>query len=162
MKAAIVICAVVLSLAAQAASEKEKPAAILVVHKPVGNDAPVMNVAQICYEKVYKDLGEAEWNKFVLKAENRFQDWSREFDVHDIKRFLDDKLMQLAPGVVSGKGAKLKEFACWVALYNFFAEPVPSYIGDLSEDDRRTFHKELQDFDWNRMAEIIKEKHANQ
>jgi hypothetical protein len=159
MKAALLIPALILSAAIQAASKSETPLVMPVVHAL--DQAPVLNVSQICFQKVHKDLGEAEWNKFVLKAQNRYKDWSKEFDVYDVKRFLDDKVMQLAPGVVSGKGAKLKEFACWVALYDFFLEPLPSYIGELSEDDRRTFHKELQDFDWDRCALIIKEKHEN-
>jgi hypothetical protein len=157
MKVALLVTALVLSAATQAAANAEKTALIPVAH--VLDQAPVLNVAQICFQKVHKDLGESEWNKFVMKAQNRYKDWSTEFDVHDVKRFLDDRLMQLAPGVVSGKGAKLKEFACWVALYDFFVEPLPSYIGELSEDDRRTFHNELQNFDWDRCALIIKGKY---
>jgi hypothetical protein len=157
MKAALLATALILSVSVHAASEKEKPVVVAVAH--VEDPAPVLNVSQICYEKVFKDLGEAEWNKFVMKAQNRYKDWSREYDISDVKRFLDDKLIQLAPGVVSGKGSKLKEFACWLALYDFFYEPVPQYISEIDEEERRVFRKELQDFDWDRCALLIKEKY---
>jgi hypothetical protein len=130
-------------------------------------DAPViqatveereLNIAEITYNLVTKDLGEAEWKRFVSGAESRFKSWSEEYDSNNMKRFLDDRLIVLAPRVTSGKGEHLKEFCKWLALYNVFYEQLPRYIRDISSEDKKWIANELADFNWDRCAQKIKEK----
>jgi hypothetical protein len=137
------------------AIEESAPAAIHIQH-----ESKPMDVARAAYEAVHREIGDIEWSKFVIKAQRRYNDFAKDYDTCDIKRFLDDKLIMLAPGVISGKGERLREFAHWLALYDFFAEPVPHYIADLSDQDRADFEREMQKLDWARMAKMIKEKQA--
>jgi hypothetical protein len=135
------------------AVEESAPAVIQIRH-----ESKFMDVAKAAYQAVHREIGDIEWSKFVIKAQRRYSDYAKDYDNCDIKRFLDDKLIMLAPGVISGKGEKLREFAHWLALYDFFAEPVPHYIADIPEQDRADFEREMQKLDWDRMAKMIKEK----
>jgi hypothetical protein len=117
-----------------------------------------LDIAAITHSLVLQDIGDEAWTSFVSKARKRFEEWSREYDNNNVKQFLDDKLLALAPGVKSGKGARLREFCKWMALYNEFSEPLPHYISDISDDDKRWIANVLSDFDWDRAALTIKEK----
>jgi len=118
-----------------------------------------LNIAVITYNLVTHDMGHAEWDTFVKKVQARFKDWSHEYDNNNMKQFLDDRLIELAPSVTSGKGKSLKEFCQWLALYNVYSEQLPSYIRDIPDDDKRWIQTELADFNWNRTALKIKENH---
>jgi hypothetical protein len=154
------ILAAILSTAAMAAQDDPKAeiVEISVTPKatPTARTEP-LDISHITFNLITKDMGESEWQKFVSKVELRFKDWSREYDNNNRKQFLDDRLIALATGVQSGKGPALREFCQWLALYKVFAEPIPRYIRDLSEEDKRWIRDELQDFDWNRVALKIKE-----
>ena len=117
-----------------------------------------LNVAKLSHSLLIRDMGDAAWTDFVSKTRSRYKEWSREYDNDNVKHFLDDKLITLAPRVTSGKGASLREFCKWMALYDVFSEPLPHYISDISEKDKRWIMNELSDFDWDRAALRIKEK----
>jgi hypothetical protein len=118
-----------------------------------------LNIAVITYDLVTRDMGQAEWDSFVKKVQSRFRDWSQEYDNNNLKQFLDDRLLELAPSVTSGKGHSLKEFCKWIALYNVYSEQLPRYIRDVPDSDKLWIQRELADFDWNRTALKIKENH---
>jgi hypothetical protein len=121
-------------------------------------EEPELNISEITYNLVTKDMGDVEWQKFVTGAKSRFNSWAEEYDSTNLKRFLDDRLITLAPRVTSGKGEHLKEFCKWLALYNVFVEPLPRYIRDISSEDKKWIERELSDFNWDRCAQKIKEK----
>jgi hypothetical protein len=131
--------------------------------QPIEVSAPAshaeLNIAVITYDLVTRDMGQAEWDSFVKKVQSRFQDWSHEYDNNNLKQFLDDRLLELAPSVTSGKGHSLKEFCKWIALYNVYSEQLPRYIRDVPDSDKLWIQRELADFDWNRTALKIKENH---
>ncbi|HYF49313.1 MAG TPA: hypothetical protein VEJ63_07905 [Planctomycetota bacterium] len=116
-----------------------------------------LNIAEITHDLVTRDMGNDEWHKFVQKVHNRFEDWSREFDNGNLKQFLDDRLIALAPTVTNGKGETLREFCRWLALYKVFSEPLPRYIRDISDEDKLWIKNTLADFDWEGAALKIKE-----
>ena len=118
-----------------------------------------LDIARITHGLVLKDMGEAPWLSFVAATRQRFEDWSRDYgNSNNMKHFLDDKLLQLAPSVKSGKGSNLREFCKWMALYDAFNEPLPHFIADISEKDKRWIVQELSDFNWDRAARRIQEK----
>lgn len=156
------ILAAILSTAAMAAENEPKPEVVEVSVTPkaaaeTDSRTEPLDISHITFSLITRDMGESEWQKFVKKVQVRFNDWSQEYDNNNVKQFLDDRLIALAPGVQSGKGAALREFCQWLALYKVFSEQIPRYIRDLSEDDKRWIRDELQDFDWNRVALKIKE-----
>ena len=150
------------TVSVQAQPVPGQPNAQIVAIKPtpgaVAKPAEPINIAEVCHKLIVEHMGKPGWESFVLKAQKRYSDYAREYDVSDIKRFLDDKLLQLAPSVKSGKGAALREFVSWLALYDFFAEPLPGYIRDIAEEDKAWIADQLQDFNWERVAQNIKEK----
>ena len=117
-----------------------------------------MDIANITHGLVLKDLGEAQWSSFVSKTRQRYEEWCHDNDSSNMKHFLDDKLLELAPSVKSGKGSSLRDFCKWMALYDAFNEPLPHYIADISEKDKRWIVQELSDFNWDRAARRIQEK----
>jgi len=140
-------------MAAFSATQVSERQAIL-----VGVKGAPLNIAKICRDLVAKDLGEAGWNKFLEKAQTRFDEWSFEYGTFDKKRFLDDKLITLAPRVTSGKGEALREFCSWLALYDQYQEQLPRYIREIREEDKEWITSQLSRFDWNSAAQKIKEK----
>jgi len=149
----LILIALFVSTAAFAVEEKKhEPILVSVAAAPI-------DIAEVCHRLVSQDMGEKVWHAFIQKAQSRFKDFSREYDTADIKRFLDDRLLQLAPGVKSGKGSSVKEFCSWLALYDLFSEPIPRYIQEISQTDKAWIAEQLADFNWERTAMRIKEKH---
>jgi hypothetical protein len=118
-----------------------------------------LNIAEVSYNIVVEDMGVQDWNLFVKSAEKRFNEWSEENNnTSNVKRFLDDQLIILAPRVTSGNANNLKDFCKWLALYNVFSEPLPRYIRDIKNADKKWIQAELADFNWARSAQRIKER----
>ncbi len=116
-----------------------------------------LNISEITFNICTQDMG-AEWQKFVDTSKQRFKSWSIEYDNSSMKQFLDDRLIALAPKVISGKGVDLKEFCKFLALYHVFCEQVPSYIRRINAEDRKWIQQELVDFNWDSCAKKIAEK----
>jgi len=96
-----------------------------------------LNIAEITHDLITREMGEPEFKMFVQKVNKRFKDWSHEYDNNNLKQFLDDRLIALAPTVTSGKGKALRDFCQWLALYRVFSEPLPRYIQDISDEDKQ-------------------------
>ncbi|HYG75602.1 MAG TPA: hypothetical protein VEK08_11415 [Planctomycetota bacterium] len=152
-----ILFALLLLPTAVLAEEDKIEEAIPVSVKPQAS-AEAVDIAAVCHKVISAQMGEKDWHAFVLKAQARFKDWSREYDTSDVKRFLDDKLLQLAPSVQSGKGTAVRDFCSWLALYDFFYEPVPKYIDDIGRDDKAWIAEQLSDLDWDRIASRIRER----
>lgn len=145
-----------LAFSAWTATEIREPRAIKAA---TTRDTP-LNIALVCRELITKDMGEAGWKSFKDKAQNRFDEWAFEYNIFDKKRFLDDKLLTLAPKITSGKGDALREFCAWLAMYDHYQEQLPRYIRDIREEDKEWISNTIANFDWNTAAQQVKEKAA--
>ncbi len=152
-----VLCLAAMLLAIAAHAVEQTPEAPLTV-SVTSTHTRALNIAEITYKLVLEDMGESEWLEFVNKARTRFGHWSTEFDNNNMKQFLDDRLLALAPRVTSGKGAALCEFCQWLALYHLFGELPPSYIRDIPDRDKEWIQEILSKFDWNSAAKQIRAK----
>jgi len=154
MKSGFVISALLaVSFAASASETKDQQ----VIEISVQSDGEELNIAEITHDLITREMGETEFQKFVAKTNERFKDWSREFDNGNLKQFLDDRLIAMAPTVTSGKGEALRNFCQWLALYRVHSEPLPRYIREISDEDKLWIKTVLADFDWDGAALKIKE-----
>jgi len=115
-------------------------------------------VPEIAYDIMRKDLKPTDWRKFVKRAQDSYETWAGDNPSGNFKRFLDDRLLQVALGVPSGEIKTLKKFICWLSLYREFGEPAPSYIRDIAEENKKDLDSLLEDFSWERASELVKKK----
>ena len=120
--------------------------------------ADVRDMVEIAYDLMQKEMKPDEWKSYVKNANSRFESWCHDYPDGDIKRYLDDKLLELAPSVLSGSVKALKRMVFWVALYKEYKEPAPAYIREISEKYRKDMDEELANFSWERAAEKIKNR----
>ncbi|MCZ7648481.1 MAG: hypothetical protein M5U26_25010 [Planctomycetota bacterium] len=107
------------------------------------------------------DLDERAWRAYVAKALDHFETWSRDNPTGNFKRYLDDKLLERAPGVLSGKIENLQSFIYWLALYAEYREPPPWYIRMMARKHGREFENLLADFSWEKFSAQIHGKHED-
>jgi hypothetical protein len=113
---------------------------------------------EIAHDLITRDMKPDEWQQFVKKTAKSYESWINDYPDGNLKRFLDDKLLEIAPGVLGGSAKALKKMCAWVALYLEFREPPPSYISDISEKYRADIEDEMKDFSWERAAQKIKNR----
>jgi hypothetical protein len=116
------------------------------------------DIAQVAYDLTQKDMKPEEFREHVRKATVYFQRWSQDFPDGSMKRFLDDKLLAIAPSVTGGDVKALKKLVYWASLYKEFQEPMPAYIRDIATRYERELEAELKDFSWERIANKIKNR----
>ena len=96
------------------------------------------------------------------EANSRFKTWSSSHDDStDRGLFLNDKLIELtAPKDVQ----TLKRVICWLALYEFYQEPLPKVVAQLSEADKRLYLDDLakieRDFTWEKALALFTRRAA--
>ncbi|HYF47851.1 MAG TPA: hypothetical protein VEJ63_00480 [Planctomycetota bacterium] len=138
MLGSALLCALVLCTAAPTASARE--------------------IAEIAFELAQKEMKGDEWKKYVQSTHKKFETWSMDNGDAPMKRYLDDKLVEMAPGVLNGNVKALKKMVMWVALYKEFDEPAHSQLEELAFTHKSDFDELLKDFSWERFAEAIKNR----
>ncbi|MBE7464796.1 MAG: hypothetical protein HS116_15075 [Planctomycetes bacterium] len=116
------------------------------------------DVPGIAYGMMRHDLDDARWSAFCTANLKWFETWQRDNPSGNFKRFLDDKLLERAPGVLSGKTENLQKFIYWLALYHEFREPPPWYIRLMARKHGAEFADLLDDFSWDRFAARVQGK----
>ena len=114
--------------------------------------------AEKAYEVTLKDMTPEEWKKFLKKTNDFYETWRDDNMGGDMKDFLDNQLICIAPGVKSGEIKTLKKVMCWMGLYHHFHEPLPWYIRDLAYENRQAFKRLFQDFSWEKCSQMVKGK----
>lgn len=120
--------------------------------------ARAREIADIAYELAKKEMKGDEWTKFVQTTKKKYETWSADNGDASLKHYLDDKLVEMAPGVLNGNVKALKKLVTWVALYKEFNEPAHSQLEDLAFAHEKDFDELLKDFSWERAAEAIKNR----
>ncbi|HYG75292.1 MAG TPA: hypothetical protein VEK08_09850 [Planctomycetota bacterium] len=113
-------------------------------------------VSEIAYEIARKEMSEANWKSHVRKARQNFETWSNDNNDGSMKRYLDDKLVQIAPAALSGDVKDLKRLVFWIALYVEFGEQQHSRLQEVALTHGEDFEEVLADFSWERAAQKIK------
>ena len=113
---------------------------------------------QKAYEVTQKDMKPEDWKKFLKKTNDHFETWRDDNGGGDWKDYLDNQLICIAPSVKSGDVKVLKKFMCWMGLYHVHNEPAPWYVRDLSYENRAAFKQVFQDFSWERLSAMVKNK----
>jgi len=122
------------------------------------NAAFARDAAEMGYELTQKEMKPEEWTAFVKKAKSSYADWANDNSIGNLNRYLNDKLLEVGPGALSGNVKSLKKFAAWVALYKEFDEPVPSYLREAMQTYSRDVDEVMTDFTWEKAAERIKNR----
>ena len=120
--------------------------------------AKARRVAAIAYDITRKDMDEKQWKSYVRRQRSWYEDWVNDNPSGSFKRFLDDKLLQIALGVPKGKIKTLKKFVYWLAMYKHFGEPAPSYIRNIADKNRQDLDNLLEDFSWERASKLVRKK----
>lgn len=109
---------------------------------------------------VEKHVPAAEWHDQIRNADRSFEQWQKDNPDGDRKRFLDDKLLQIAHAVPD-KTETLKKYVMWLALYAHYSEPTPSYLergGKYKQEIENLIEK---DFSWDKALALV-HKHADE
>jgi hypothetical protein len=116
------------------------------------------DIVDIAFELKDKEMKAEEWQDFVKATKTKYETWVNDYEDGNLKRYLDDKLLQIAPGVMGGNVKALKNMTFWVALYREFNEPPPNYLAEVSVKYQKELDDALKDFSWERTAEMIKNR----
>lgn len=142
-----------------AASDVGSPAALTV------SDAPPREVVEIAHEVAKKELGAAGWKKLIKKTLSSYEQWSLDNPAMGSKNsFLNSRLLNLGLSAKDGDIKALKEFVCWLGLYNerdFIGnEDVvpPSYIQAIGVDQRRWLEDFVKEVSWEKFAAKVRDK----
>jgi hypothetical protein len=132
--------------------------AILAVVSASANSVAARDIVDIACELSSKEMKPAEWNQYVKSANAKFQTWISDNPDGNIKRYLDDKLIEIAPAVIGGNVKALKKMTLWTALYREFNEPAPEYLQEIATKYQKDLDEVLVDFTWEKAAERIKNR----
>jgi len=122
------------------------------------NAALARDAAELGYELTQKELKPGEWEAFLKKVKGNYETWANDTQIGSMKRYLDDKLIEIGPGVLGGNVKSLKKFAQWLALYKEFGEPVPRYVSEAFEKYNAEIEEVMSKFTWELAAERIKNR----
>jgi len=111
-------------------------------------------VSQVAYELARKNTSETEWNAYVSGAKKRYETWANDNDNGSLKNFLDSKLVEIAPGALTGNASAIKKLVLWVALYVEFKEPAHSRLQAYMESNEAAFTTLVNNFTWDGAARI--------
>jgi hypothetical protein len=112
---------------------------------------------EIAYNITQKEMKSEEWKAFLKKTKDRFATWESDNHGGDINQFLNDKLLEIAPSVKGGNIKALKNFVFWLALYHEFKQLPPEYIREVKPEYRQEIEGFLNDMNWERAAQMIKD-----
>jgi hypothetical protein len=116
------------------------------------------DIPSIAYDIMRKDLSEKDWKKYVRRSRGMYETWCDDNDSGDLKRFLDDRLLQFAVRVPKGKVIYLKRFIHWLSLYKEWKEMPPAYIREIADENRSELDALLADWSWDRAVALVKKK----
>jgi len=120
--------------------------------------AGARDIVDIAFELKDKEMKADEWQKFVKTTKSKYESWVNDYQDGNLKRYLDDKLLEIAPSVMGGNVKALKKMTFWVALYREFDEPPPGYLAEVATKYQKDLDEALKDFTWERAAEMIKNR----
>lgn len=116
------------------------------------------DIPSIAFDITLKDMSKADWEKHVQKAQRDFDTWISDNPTGNLKRFLDDRLLQYGTWAVKGKISHLKKFIYWLPLYKEWKEQLPKYICEITEENWEDLNKLLSDWSWEKAHKLIKRK----
>lgn len=123
-----------------------------------GATASAREFCDIAHELAQKELGEPGWKQYIVSTKKKFETWSQDNDNADIKRYLDDKVLEWAPTVLRGNVKALKTMVCLVALYKEFQEPPLAKLSNIMMAHEKDLEDLLADFSWDKAAARIKDR----
>gem|GEM_PF-4178478 len=112
----------------------------------------------IAYEITQKDMSQSQWNGYVQKANSAYTEWCNDNPSGDRKKFLDSRLLQMAPGFLSGNVPEVKKAVYWISLYREYNEPLPSYVNKDMDRYSVLLTEAMKNFSWERAALIIRNR----
>jgi hypothetical protein len=115
-------------------------------------------ISEIAYELAHKEMSADEWARYVRNVKTKYETWINDNGDGNLKRYLDDKTLELAPGILRGNVKALKSMVYWVALYHEFSEPPPNRLSEGMMAHEKELEELLEDFSWERAAAKIKER----
>jgi hypothetical protein len=121
-----------------------------------GAAAQALEIAEVAHEIALKEMKPAEWSSYVATHRRKYQTWSESNNDGSIKRYLDDKLVEIAPGALKGNVNALKKLVFWVALYKEFDEPPHRQLDEVAATHEKELEDLLKDFSWEKAAASIK------
>jgi hypothetical protein len=116
------------------------------------------DLADAAHQITRKEMKAEEYKKYVSDTKKKFETWSTDNGDGSMKRYLDDKLVEIAPGAMNGNVKALKKLVFWIALYKEFGEPAHSQVGEVSINYQEDIEGLLKDFSWEKAAAAIKER----
>jgi len=120
------------------------------------DDEPIPDLVQAAYDIARKDLSDEDWKKYIRKTDSSYETWQNDTPDGDLNRYLNDKLIEIAPSVRNGEIKALKRAMYWLALYKHYECQPPWYVRDVATQYRRALNALLRDFSWERASELIK------
>lgn len=118
------------------------------------------DIPSIAYDIMRKDMSEKDWEKYVRRVRAHFETWSDDNPSAsgNLKRFLDDRLLQFAVRVPKGKVSYLKRFIHFLSLYKEWKEMPPAYIRNIADENRSELDKLVADWSWDEAVKLVKKK----
>jgi hypothetical protein len=100
-----------------------------------------------------------EYKQFKKKSLERYKEWEQDNQTSSFKRFLDAKLLEVIPAIISKKNKNseknIKKICFWLALYVDFREPIPKYLEKATPDIIEEFDAlATKDFTWEKLADF--------
>jgi hypothetical protein len=120
--------------------------------------ASAREFCDIAHELAQKELGEPGWKQYIVSTKKKFETWSQDNDNGDMKRYLDDKVVEWAPTVLRGNVKALKTMVCLIALYKEFQEPPLNKLSTIMMAHEKDLEDLLTDFSWDKAAARIKDR----
>ncbi len=119
-------------------------------------------VSAVAAQVVIKHVPKQEWLSMIAEADRKFQTWSHDHDDSaDRGSFLNDKLKEMTCSIPTDVRL-FKRVICWLALYEYYHEPLPEVLGQISEAEKRQYLSDLdaleRGFTWEKALTIFRQR----
>jgi hypothetical protein len=108
----------------------------------------IRELPRLAHALVMTFMTENQWKEQVANIRKRCERWQDEHE-EDAGRFLNDRLTGIVAAASSGRLARLKEGAIWIAMYGEFEQPLPALVIDFAEKNRSSLNRLLAKFTWD-------------
>jgi hypothetical protein len=135
-----------------AASNDEGIETVRVLHLVRAKDG-----SSVARELVRTFLTDAQWQDKVVAVRKRFKEWEVEHQ-EDAGSFLNNQFSAVVLAASGGNIEHLKDAAVWMAMYQEFEEPLPSYVSDFLERNGSSINALFANFSWKNASVYVKTK----